>query len=127
MRKWIAVGMAAMCALASAHAKDWRYLSGAALSDLSLARDRVLTGTSPIGSYDTTASTEFIGYVIGTTDAFLANGTLCSPNGVSANQLAAIVSKYLKDHPDLWTLNGATIVFLALTPLLGCKHAPAQQ
>ncbi len=41
---------------------------------------------------------EFFGYVLGVFDAMEFD----LPDGVTRGQVAAVVSKYLKEHPELW-------------------------
>ena len=57
-------------------------------------------------------SVSFVAYVIGVFDAteYLYSGIA----GMRSNQAAAIVSKYLKNHPEKWNESGCTLVINAL-------------
>lgn len=68
-------------------------------------------------------SGNYLGYVAGVSDSLGATGELCSPPTTTANQIAAMVGKYLDEHPGEWTDGGPMIVLHALAQFR-C-HKPA--
>jgi hypothetical protein len=54
----------------------------------------------------------FFGYVLGVHDA--TNWKYSTPDGVMDNQLCAVVSKYLKAHPERWSYSAYSLVIDAL-------------
>jgi len=61
-----------------------------------------------------------LGYVMGVHDAW--NGSFCTPDGVTAGQLDAIVSKYLADNPKLLHLSADQLVIKALQDAFPCPR-----
>ncbi|MDM3952882.1 Rap1a/Tai family immunity protein [Pseudomonas alloputida] len=56
----------------------------------------------------------FIGYVGGVSE--VVQGVLfCAPDTATHGQSAAIVAKYLKDHPEQWDKPASSIVITALS------------
>ena len=71
-----------------------------------LVLNQCCSATPPKSAYPTTRTSEFcLGYIIGTRDSWrIAEGVLktkafCQPEGITADQLVAIVNKYLQDRP----------------------------
>lgn len=60
----------------------------------------------------------FSGYVLGSLDT-LEDGAGCRPN-LSVTQAAAIVSKYLREHPEKRHLRGFEIVRLSMVEAFPC-------
>jgi hypothetical protein len=62
----------------------------------------------------------FNGYVAGVVDA--GNEILfCTPDGVTAGQFTAVVTKYLKENPEKWNLGASSLVIDALKVAFPCK------
>ena len=60
------------------------------------------------------------GYVFGVKDS--VNGILfCIPNDVDANQILAIVRKYIKNNPEKWNKGNWNLVFTPLKKAFPCK------
>lgn len=56
----------------------------------------------------------YMGYISGIAD--FSNGILfCAPNGATNGQNVAIVTKFLKNNPERWTEQAATLVVAALS------------
>jgi hypothetical protein len=53
------------------------------------------------------------GYIMGVADA-TSTTQWCPPAGVNPSQLAAVVNKYLTDHPEAWKQSGDDIVRKAI-------------
>lgn len=121
MRKWITAIAIAASTMTAAHAAVSNFMGGAKLSLLALAHDRVIALDKSMSTDDLYNANRFSGYVLGATDALTTAGVLCPVDGVTELQLDALVSKYLKDHPDQWAMSGPSIVYSALQPLLGCR------
>ena len=61
-----------------------------------------------------------LGYVLGIHDAF-SGISICDPSTAKADQLAAIVIKYLSDHPQELHKSGSDLVRKALSSAFPCK------
>jgi hypothetical protein len=62
----------------------------------------------------------FFGYVIGIHDALDRRRRICTPNGVKVDQIVAVASKYLKDHPEKWNEPASDVVTVALGEAFPC-------
>lgn len=72
---------------------------------------------------DVTSISMARGYVSGIADA--TNGkTHCSNGNVPASQTAAIIQKFLSNHPELWHVRAADLIEQALTEAFPCKDVP---
>ena len=60
-----------------------------------------------------------ISYVMGVSDA-LSGQAFCITSENTAGQLAAVVRKYLEDHPDRWQFTASSLVVDALHQAFPC-------
>ena len=60
------------------------------------------------------------GYIIGVYDANSGRELFCPPNGTLNNQVFAIVSNYVKSHPEKWNLSADILVTRALSETYPC-------
>jgi hypothetical protein len=62
----------------------------------------------------------FIGFVNGT--AFATRGRAwCSGEALAIGQISAIAAKFIREHPELWHLNPASLVERALGEVFPCS------
>lgn len=67
----------------------------------------------------------YLGYVSGIAD--LGNKILfCSKQNVTRGQLAAIVGKYLRNHPESWQEEASTLVAAAIEEAFPCPKSAAK-
>lgn len=125
MRKWMAtlILAASVCIGTAAHAY---FLIGSTLYPMSIAHDKASAMDRSITVDELDEAFQFAGYVIGTTDELVSIGAFCPTPEITEGQLLAMVSKYLKDHPDQWAMSASDLVYMALSPLLGCKSKGTQ-
>lgn len=90
---------------------------GAGLHEWILADKRVDAGTSR--SEDMQASNDLLSYVVGVADAYAATGAL-RISDTSGRQLVAIVSKFVEDHPEQWSLAAPILIDRALLVMYRC-------
>jgi hypothetical protein len=62
------------------------------------------------------------GYIASVADS---DKFLCAPPGVTVQQLADVVCRYLSDHPEKRHLTGASLAFGALNASFPCPKTPA--
>jgi Rap1a immunity proteins len=63
-----------------------------------------------------------IGYVDGVTDGWLLAGrSICAPADATVGEYAAVVTKYLEDHPEELHLSPASLVIRAVNHAWPCK------
>ncbi|WP_420920896.1 Rap1a/Tai family immunity protein [Aeromonas veronii] len=62
----------------------------------------------------------YSGYVIGVHDAF-DSVLFCTPENVTAGQVTAVISKYMKANPELWNQPADAIIVEALKKAFPCK------
>lgn len=60
-------------------------------------------------------------YILGAVDALQLSGQICVDQGAYTVKTVALVRKYLKDHPESWSLHPVVIVRAALTPHYPCR------
>jgi len=63
----------------------------------------------------------FMGYVAGVADSLNQTGFYI-PESAKADQLAAVVRKYLEDHPERWHFTASSLVADALMQSFPCKR-----
>ena len=95
------------------------FYTGANISQWSAANDRVVENRS-IGT-DFQDSSMFQGYVTSIADTFDGGTLFCIPVGATAGQLIAVVSKYVKEHPERWSENGARLVQVSFVLAFPCE------
>lgn len=83
--------------------------------------DNVNTGSKE--NVDYMKASEFRGYVFGVVDATVSIGQrlYCLPQKADAQQIMAVVSKYLKAKPENWHSAAHLLVLLALQDAFPCK------
>ena len=62
----------------------------------------------------------YMGYTMGVADA-VSGSLICPPGSTSAQQIGAIVAKYLRNNPEKWHQGRSTLVVDALRPVFPCK------
>ncbi|MDO9160754.1 MAG: Rap1a/Tai family immunity protein [Methylococcaceae bacterium] len=55
----------------------------------------------------------YVDYVMGVVDATIRSGLFC-PQNITSDQAANVISKYLNEHPDLWSSSAESLVKAAL-------------
>lgn len=55
----------------------------------------------------------YVYYVMGVVDATIGSGLFC-PQNITSDQAANVVSKYLNEHPELWSSSAESLVKAAL-------------
>ena len=104
-----------------AHARFW---DGNYLVAKMRASERVSAGTSTNIGADQVDAGMFLGFVVGVADtgeALVGDKFYALPENPTAGQLCAVVSKYLKEHPEKWTRPAAWLVLDALTEAFPAK------
>ncbi len=66
------------------------------------------------------SSGHYMGFIAGTFDT-LEGQMICGTSGVTQGQATAIVTQYLKLHPEKWSYGGADLVTAALMNAFPCK------
>lgn len=61
-----------------------------------------------------------LGYIAGVHDAF-DTSVICTPSNATLGQLKAIVIKFLKENPEVWSKNGDNVIYIALGKAFPCK------
>ena len=75
-----------------------------------------------MSDFDRWKATRCMAYVEGVLDGWiLAGGHLCKPEEVSNGEQAAVVAKYLDDHPEELHLHEGILVINAVTHAWPCK------
>jgi hypothetical protein len=93
-------------------------LSGMDLKKKADALERVNTGK--FTDSDGVEAGFFIGFVYGVAQAY--NGALiCIPEATQAEQVVAIVAKFIKNNPEKWNKAANYIVLEALSPTFQCN------
>jgi hypothetical protein len=64
----------------------------------------------------------YIGYVLAVWDAEASRDRVCSSGNLGANQIGAVVSKFLKAHPERWSESALTLVGEALVTAFPCNR-----
>ena len=114
--KWIVPILVSLCVAMSAHEAQAYFFDGNNLVEWMRAYDKMV-GTScssadPECIDDVRNACTFLGYVMGVHDSSWYDYSV--PEGVTVNQLAAVVSKYLKEHPERWSSSAYYLVKDAL-------------
>jgi len=65
-----------------------------------------------------------VGYVSGVADALHYTSFICEPDGVSPQQEADVVLKFLKDHPERLHHHQVSLVTVALLAAFPCAPKP---
>jgi hypothetical protein len=63
-----------------------------------------------------------VGFVSGVASVANSAGTLCASSTLSAQQMAAVVKKYLEDNPATWNLPADSSVIQALQIAFPCPR-----
>ena len=95
-----------------------QFIKGNQLREWLAADDRLENGVRSHIDYTNSASGTF--YITGVAETFSVLGLLCLPNGVTTGQMQAVVSKYLKEHPEKWNNDANPIVYVALSSAFPC-------
>jgi hypothetical protein len=66
-------------------------------------------------------ASQYVGYVTGVVDAW-DGSRFCLTGGVNAEQAAAIVAKYVQDHPEGLNRHASETVAAALAATHPCRH-----
>ena len=105
---------AGLAVATSAHA-----MKGDEFSRLLDAWNRVSVAKSP-SKDDQLSAASFTGYVRGVEDSM--NGVrFCIPAGATSKQQVALITKYVKDHPEELHNGAATFIVQALQPAYPCQ------
>jgi Ssp1 endopeptidase immunity protein Rap1a len=99
-------------------------VSGAELKRMSDAYKKSISKDSrALQPDDISSSAMFVGYVLGvenTLNVTQLGGFVCTYVNVSKEQVAAVVSNYLDDHPEDWNGSAIGIASVALTKAFPC-------
>ena len=76
-----------------------------------------LSGERGVSQDDKENGIWFLSYVAVTTER---EDDVCPPIGVTKDQLAAIVSKYVRDHPEQWHKDSYVLALTALHSAFPC-------
>jgi hypothetical protein len=107
--KWIMPALLLMCVAMSAHeAQAYHYFTGYDLVGPMPEWDKAMTRDPTTELWK---ATEFRGYITGVCDG---SGIVDSLQGVPNNQLCAVVSKFLKEHPERWSEPASLLVIDAI-------------
>lgn len=94
------------------------FFTGANLNEWGHAHDRIAAKRDTAGDF--TNSAMLSGYVIGVAD--LGDKILfCTPSNSTVGQLVAVTLKYLREHPEKWSLPADEVVTQALRNSFPCK------
>lgn len=94
------------------------FLTGNVLLEDLKAFDR--WNTLPVTIQDTLSGAMGVGYVLGVYDS-LSGSRVCGPTGATRAQLAAVVEKYLRAHPEQWAFAASDLVESALSGAFPCS------
>ncbi|MCG6533887.1 MAG: hypothetical protein L7F78_04190 [Syntrophales bacterium LBB04] len=94
------------------------YLSGYKLVELMRADEKVDTGSAT--GADTYESGRYCGYILGVCDAMAR--AYDAPNNANVGQIVAVVTKYVRDHPEKWNEPAADLVIKALQEAFPLKR-----
>jgi len=75
--------------------------------------------TDAFGMYGATC----LGYVNGVVDALASVSLFCLPEGVSREQIALVVKKYLAEHPEKLHIEADILVVRALEAAFSCTDS----
>lgn len=110
-----------LCFGSAAHAQQ---VSGAELKRMSDAYKKSISKDSrTLSPDDISSSAMFVGYVLGvenTLNVTQLGGFVCTYVNVSKEQVAAVVSNYLDDHPEDRNGSAIGIASVALTKAFPC-------
>jgi hypothetical protein len=95
--------------------------SGSAFAAAFLTGNDLFTDCS---ATETIGSVICHGYVVGAADAFAGADLICIPKNVSQGQVADIVTKFLRDHPESRHYSASSEVLQALMEAFPCKNQP---
>jgi TonB family protein len=98
---------------ATAWAQDTTFGTGQWLHDDWLAFQKVAGGGSPT-EQEGVISSMYIGFVLGATGVMRDANWIATPANGTVGQWAAVVGKYLDDHPEQWTWPAEVLVYHAL-------------
>lgn len=111
--------LAAMLILAmSSQAAFAGFVTGNKLNTWSDSMGRMNGGVSQDGDFGNASN--FNGYIWGIADAY-GDVVFCIPDGIQTGQLGAIVTQYLKSHPERWNEEASWIVLSAFKPVFPCS------
>lgn len=110
--------LSAMAVLMVAQNAVAGWYTGAELNALAESYTQSMESKETISYKTQWESGMFAGYVTGYADG---NSLLCIPGGVTRGQILAIVSKYLKNNPELWNLQSEVLIFNSLVRTFSCK------
>ena len=114
--RWFS-GFLVLIGLLLAHAPALAaFYSGNDLVALMREMDRANAGGSEVSFVK---AREYGAYIVGVFDA--VEFRLDVPDNVTKGQVIAIVSKYLKNHPEEWSYSGVSLVIKALTEAFPSK------
>jgi hypothetical protein len=115
MIRKLAVLAAGLMATTSAHA-----MKGDEFSRLLEAWNRVNAGKKTASNEDQLSASAFTGYVRGVEDSM--NGVrFCIPAAATSKEQVALITKYVKDHPEELHNGAATFIVQALQPVYPCQ------
>lgn len=67
------------------------------------------------------AANNFLGFTSGVADTLSLEGVICLPDGGTRGQVAAVVSKHVRDYPEQWARPAYRLVRDALVKAFLCK------
>jgi Rap1a immunity proteins len=90
-----------------------------------LTSDSIVNGNQLFSECDDDDGTQngsaCLHYIAGVTDALLMHKEICVPSGVTIRQLADIVTKYLRDNPEVRHFTAASDTTVALAHVFPCS------
>ena len=113
--KWIVPTLLLICVAICAHEAQAYFISGNELVEWMRGYEKTVRGECYCSSSDAEClegSASFVAYVCGVFDA--TSGRYSLPDGVARGQVAAVVSKFLNEHPEEWSAPAALLVIEAL-------------
>ncbi|MHB8881861.1 MAG: Rap1a/Tai family immunity protein [Thermodesulfovibrionales bacterium] len=117
MSLWVSVLLVLVIVLTITPTQSFAdFYKGNSLVTLMYEYDKFLINTKE-ANLEKTA--EYIGYIMGVYDA--TNFLYDIPSGVNKGQILAIVSKYLKDHPQEWNDWASNLVIKAFSDSFSLK------
>lgn len=119
MKNPIIAALVALCLLFSS--KTMAFTEGHYLADASRAFSRWEPDPDR-NRQDAVMAMFFMAYVSSAMDMMRAMSMTCIYGGsTTQGQIAAVVAKYIKDNPEMWSKEAIVIVSQALRPVFPCK------
>jgi len=95
-------------------------LSQALTSDMIVNGDQLFSDC--VNGGDAPNGNACLHYIAGAADVLLMHKEICVPSGVTISQLADIVTKYLRDNPEVRHFTAASSTTVALARVFPCNE-----